>query len=368
MYKRTNIRGVSVIVCCYNSAQRLSETLKHIASQKVPDYILWEVIVVDNNSTDNTGKVAFEEWHKHNLSIPFKVVTEVRAGLIFARQKGVEASQFDLLLFCDDDNWLEENYIHYGYEIMNSNKKIGVLGGKSEGYFETEKPEWFMTFRSAYAIGKQHRVSGNINGRGFVAGAGMVIRKQAFDLLDSIGFKPMLTGRKGKDLTSGEDAELCLVLLFLGYDLYYDERLQFIHYMPATRLKWKYCVSMMARGHAIPQLYLEFYKYCHKKISNGEKATFEIAYKWIVRKTGRKLLSNFASTKPFWQQVTLFIKSQPGSKKEIELKANLNKLKYLLSHKKDFRQDFDMICTLMQNIMKYKIETANHLASFNKIS
>ncbi len=360
--------GVSVIVCCYNSAQRLPKTLEHVAGQIVPENISWEVIIVDNNSTDNTEKVALEEWHKHHLSIPFKVVTERREGLIFARQKGVEVSQFDLLLFCDDDNWLEKNYIHYAYEIMNANKKIAALGGKSEGFFETEKPEWFSRFASAYAIGKQHAVSGNINGRGFVAGAGMVIRKQAFDLFDNIGFKPLLTGRKGKHLSSGEDAELCLVLLFLGYDLYYDDRLQFVHYMPSKRLKWKYCIRMMAYGHAIPQLYLEFYKYCHKKISNGEEATFEIAYKWLVKKTGRRLFGSFANTRPFWQSLALFVKSQPGLKKEIEIKANLNKLKYLLAHKKDFRYDFDTICALVQNIQKYKTANSAQFASFRRVS
>src|SRR5262245_41018784 len=105
------LQGVSVIVCCYNSADRLPETLKHIAMQNVPDSILWEVIIVNNNSTDETEKVAISEWSRYHLSVPFKVVNESKPGLNFARKKGVENAGFSLLLFCDDDNWLDEDYL-----------------------------------------------------------------------------------------------------------------------------------------------------------------------------------------------------------------------------------------------------------------
>ena len=101
--------GISVIICCYNSSTLLPRTLEHLALQDVPENILWELIIVDNNSNDDTAEVARKEWEKYKIDIPFKVVYESNPGLSYARQKGVKEASFELLLFCDDDNWLEKN-------------------------------------------------------------------------------------------------------------------------------------------------------------------------------------------------------------------------------------------------------------------
>ena len=57
------MKGISIIICCYNSAKRLHETLKHLALQQVSDTIHWEVILVNNNSTDATTQIALEIWN-----------------------------------------------------------------------------------------------------------------------------------------------------------------------------------------------------------------------------------------------------------------------------------------------------------------
>ncbi len=56
--------GVSVIICCYNSSSRIIPTLQNLVKQRVPNHIPWEVIVVNNASTDNTGEVAKETWQR----------------------------------------------------------------------------------------------------------------------------------------------------------------------------------------------------------------------------------------------------------------------------------------------------------------
>ncbi|HXL57273.1 MAG TPA: glycosyltransferase [Chitinophagaceae bacterium] len=359
--------GISVIICCFNSATRLPKTLEHIALQEVPPNINWEVIMVDNNSNDLTSEVAKTEWNTHKKAIPFKIVKEETPGLSHARNKGAKEAAFELLLFCDDDNWLEKNYVRYAYEIMNTNEKIGVLGGRSEGFYETEKPLWFDHFGQAYAIGKPHGISGIINARTFIAGAGMIVRKSTLQLLETLSFKQLLSDRKGNKLSSGGDSELCLILLFLGYDLYYDERLQFIHFMTANRLSWKYCVLLMAEGQAIPQVYFEFYNYCYKKIMNNEMAEFKNAFIVMRKKLLRRILRTFISMKPFWYSFKLLMKSQPGSTKEIKLKANINKFKYLLTHKKNLRKDFNIICELMQHIQQYKNAISSQYAPLKNV-
>jgi glycosyltransferase involved in cell wall biosynthesis len=111
------MKGVSVIICCYNSALRLPETLKHLAFQDLDKTnIKWEVIIVDNACKDNSVEVASNEWLKYpNCTANFKIVTQSKPGLSYAREMGISESKYDLLLFCDDDNWFAPNLIRKGF-------------------------------------------------------------------------------------------------------------------------------------------------------------------------------------------------------------------------------------------------------------
>lgn len=80
------LTGISIVICCYNSAQRLPLTLVHLAAQKVADNFPWEVIVVNNASTDNTEEAAFSSWDRE--SIEMRVVYEPQPGLSYARHRG----------------------------------------------------------------------------------------------------------------------------------------------------------------------------------------------------------------------------------------------------------------------------------------
>jgi glycosyltransferase involved in cell wall biosynthesis len=235
------VKGVSIILCCYNSAERLPETLKHLAAQKTGNELPWEVIVVNNNSQDNTVEVAKKEWSKYATTSSFKIVDQPIPGLSFARKKGIETAKYDYLLFCDDDNWLSENYVQNAFDIMETDKRIGALGGWCEPVFETEEPEWFKTFAGNFAVGKTVPKTGLINEpNGYLYGAGLVIRKSAMGHLYASGFKNILSDRKGKKLSSGGDIELVYALKLAGYAIYFDERLFFKHVMPGARLTFNY--------------------------------------------------------------------------------------------------------------------------------
>ena len=120
-------RGVSIIICCYNSALRLPETLKHLALQQTT--ASWEVIVVNNNSTDATSQVANEEWDKSGVPAIFRIVEEPTPGLAAARNKGIVEAKYDYLIYCDDDNWLSPNYVADVYELFEKDSTIGIIGG-----------------------------------------------------------------------------------------------------------------------------------------------------------------------------------------------------------------------------------------------
>src|SRR5882757_8940798 len=107
-----DIAGVSVIICCYNSAVRLPQTLKHLAEQNVPENLLPEIILVNNASTDDTVAVATETWNRFGpKNIEFKIVNEPEPGQMHARKKGAEEARYECIIFCDDDNWLDKNYV-----------------------------------------------------------------------------------------------------------------------------------------------------------------------------------------------------------------------------------------------------------------
>lgn len=238
------LNGVSVIICCYNSAQVLPEALKYIAGQEVPQRFPWEVIVVDNASLDTTADVAKKEWKKYNLEVPIKVVAQPINGLSFARQKGIESATYNYLVFCDDDNWLSKSYIFKSFQILNKNPTIGAVGGK--GISTRGMPGWLKDFEGFYAIGEQGKDFGDVTETsGVLFGAGMVVRKDAIFAIQSHGFQSLLSGRSEKKLLSGEDLELTYALRISGYRLFYDPELVFYHDLKPSRFTIKYFVRLV---------------------------------------------------------------------------------------------------------------------------
>jgi hypothetical protein len=138
---------------------------------------------------------------------------------------------------CDDDNWLAENYVTSAYEIMSEGPNIGALGGLGKLLFEIDPPAWELS--DIFAGGTQGLQSGKVT-ENKVYGAGCVIRNSAYQKLLRSGFKSLLTDRKSNELSSGGDYELCFALAIMGYDIWYDERLRFTHFITQERLSWDY--------------------------------------------------------------------------------------------------------------------------------
>lgn len=254
------IVNISVIICCYNSEYLLHDTLKHLANQKVSNSITYEVVLVDNNSSDDTSKVARCLWDSFKVSAQLCVVKEPTPGLSHARKRGVLDSKGNLIIFCDDDNWLDKNYLQTAYEFMTSNLQVGALGGQSFEVLECEEPKWWQKEKANYAVGQQAFKSGDVTNRGYVWGAGIVLRRGTLIGLYSANFISLLSDRKGEDLSSGGDSEFCKWVLLSGYKLWYLEELKFKHYITTTRLTSQYLVKLL-EGHKQAQLILDLYNW-----------------------------------------------------------------------------------------------------------
>ena len=231
--------GVSVIICCYNSAQRLPETLKHLA-QQVSSGIAWEIIIINNLSVDNTVTVAKEEWDKYGAKTQLKIVEEQRSGLAYAREAGIKAAKYEYLIFCDDDNWLCERYVATAFEIMETHTDAGLVGGYGNAVCEITPPEWFEQKKGGYAVSTGFTPTGDITANGHVCGAGMVLRRSVVLSFYKAGFRSLLTDRNGTLLTSGGDAEISKWHILAGYKLWFDGKLKFDHYIPKERLTEDY--------------------------------------------------------------------------------------------------------------------------------
>jgi glycosyltransferase involved in cell wall biosynthesis len=247
--------GVSVIVCCHNSTMRLPETLKYLALLIVKDDIDWEVVLIDNNSTDGTSEVAKELWEKYNGPVPMNIFFEKEAGLSHARIKGINEANFEYLIFCDDDNWLKSDFVIKAFEIINSNPEIGALGGYGVVASDVEIPVWFNNYQGNFAVGAQSLDSEDVTKRGYLWGAGLVTRRSLIKKLLDSGFFFYCSGRKGGSLLAGDDSELCKWIILAGYKLWYSELLGFYHYMPEGRLKKDHLIKML-EGFKLSNYYL----------------------------------------------------------------------------------------------------------------
>ena len=232
-------QGVSIVICCHNGAERLPETIRHIARQRVPSYIPWELIIVDNGSTDDSALVARLAWQKHRVDTYMRIVSEPALGLSYARATGFREARYEFVIMCDDDNWLHENYVGIVYQILSENTNIGAVGGLGKLVYEVDPPSAELSY--IFAAGPQAPRTGKVADNK-VFGAGCAVRQSAYQKLLGSGFKSLLTDRRGAELSSGGDYELCLALAILGYDIWYDERLRFTHFITRERLTWEYFI------------------------------------------------------------------------------------------------------------------------------
>lgn len=224
--------GISVLICCYNSAARIATTLKYLAKQNDIESIPVEVLVIDNASTDDTSAIALNTWNGvGNKNIDFKLLSQSTKGKSHALKLGMQSASFEFLLICDDDNWLDETYISTAFRIMTADRNIGALGGV--GIIEAEEPALISEdlLKRTTVHGRQIWAESDH----WIYGAGSVYRKDVIDNLFDKGWENITTGRKGKSLISGEDVEICYMIYLLGYKISEHENLTFKHFVDRAK-------------------------------------------------------------------------------------------------------------------------------------
>jgi glycosyltransferase involved in cell wall biosynthesis len=266
--------------------------LDHLKAQRCN--FSWELVAVNNNSTDDSAAIVANAWHEMKNDVPLQAVNVVTPGLKFARESGIEASTYGYIVFCDDDNLLSPDYLQTVYDQFEGDPDIGLIGGLGVASSDIPLPDWFSAFHNLYAVGKPVEYAGVLkNGVGYVYGAGMALRKAAWKKLLNFGFRSVAVDRRGNQLTSGHDVEMSHALRLIGYKVVFSDVMIFSHVIAKRRLEEEYLVSLM-RGSSASFVSFVYFIMFERRISGFVDFAF-IYCKRMVAEASRALRIIFRS-------------------------------------------------------------------------
>ncbi len=229
--------AIDLVVCTYNNAALLDRTLTALSAQRVSSVVRWQVLVVDNNCTDETPEVV--ERHLRSGGIPLRVVREPEQGLTPTRLCGVRNTGGEWIAFVDDDCLLAEDWVEEAAHFAAGHPLCGAFGGQIVLDWETAPPPYASNRRYAYA-GKSHGETAHR--RPWIAGAGMVVRRAA---LEDCGWidRQFLEDRTGKRPVSGGDMEIALRIAARS-EVWYNPTCRLRHVIPERRMTRQYLRSI----------------------------------------------------------------------------------------------------------------------------
>lgn len=234
--------NVSVVICTSNRSQILAVALKSLQDCVVPPNVEWEVLVVDNNSSDDTRGVC-EFFAKKNPE-RFRYLFEAKQGKTYALNYGIQHARGEILALTDDDVTVDSLWVAQVYEMFQR-YDCAAIGGRIIPVWKCRKPSWIEfdgPFRhSAYgAIVNFDKGDGPCLLTATAVGANMGLRRS---IVDKYGPYRTDLNRIG-DLLGGEDTEYCRRLLHAGEQLMYAPLAIVYHPVEEYRTKRSYIQSM----------------------------------------------------------------------------------------------------------------------------
>jgi hypothetical protein len=245
----SNMPAISVIICTHNPRQDyLERTLAALKEQTLPDAD-WELLLIDNASKEPLEGNCELSWHPNA-----RIVREDELGLTAARLRGIKEASADLLVFVDDDNVLDADYLSESKKISMTCPFLGAWGGQVIPEFEVPPPESVKPYLHYLLIRefKETKWSNLLNfHETSPCGAGMVIRRQVVnDYLQLLANDPRRKelGRKGQSLFAGEDSDMALCSLRVGLGTGIFPSLRLAHLIPKNRLTHTFFLKVAFGG------------------------------------------------------------------------------------------------------------------------
>ena len=234
--KRTpKIELISLILCTYNRCESLRVVLGSLAQLRAPSDAAWELIVVDNNCSDDSAEAI--KIFAANSRTSVQYIFEPRQGLSHARNAGIRAARGDVIAFTDDDVTAHPHWLYELEKVFNKYDCQGV-GGKIIPVWGGEKPCWMQgerafSFRSGAIVSfdqgaEPHEL--NIA----PVGANMAYKKAVFE---EYGLFRTDLGKRGTDPMVGEEVEFCMRLFRAGAKVVYAPRAIVYHPVEISKLR-----------------------------------------------------------------------------------------------------------------------------------
>jgi glycosyltransferase involved in cell wall biosynthesis len=239
---------LSIVICSYNRANYIGEALSALYQQQV-DYIQYEVLVVDNNSTDNTKEV-YQKWRLSNEAGNFHYYTETTQGASFARNTGAAMAKGDWLCFVDDDAIAGAHFISNIFRHIDTHPDIVGFGGRIIPRYIPSEPKWMSYYVSSIVGNFDYApIAKAFEHNKYPLESNMIIKKSVYDQVG--GFNTALPGVVGTKRIGGEGKELFFKIMKLGHTIYYDPSIQVEHVVEVSKLTKEYMyrvASGMGRG------------------------------------------------------------------------------------------------------------------------
>jgi glycosyltransferase involved in cell wall biosynthesis len=234
----------SVIICSHNPRPaHLERTLSGLRAQDTP-LNQWELLLIDNASSNSLASYDLS-WHPHG-----RHVFEPQLGISFARQRGITESRSDILVFVDDDNVLESDYLRQALTIGRKQPRLGAWGGSVFAEFE-ERPKASVKRHIGYLALRTRTnpcCSSSLSCSDAVpVGAGLCFRSAVGHayIMHYQKAQIKLVGSKGAERGAYEDFELCHVACQLGYEIGTFPELRLLHLIPSERISEDYIVRLI---------------------------------------------------------------------------------------------------------------------------
>lgn len=231
------IPGITVAICTYNRRRHLADTLLDLSAQDA-DASLFDVLVINNNSTDDTV-----DWLEKQSQLQW--VTETRQGLSHARNRALEEAKRTHTLFIDDDVYVEASFIGNWLRFLNHHADLKAAGGPISVHFDDGKPNWFPMVLAQMLGRHGTKPDGYRYPKGaFPHGGNMLVHTATARQLG--GFHTGI-GRTGAVLSAGEEKDFFRRLQSGGHTILHNPTSPLRHRVGNERLTPDY-IERQARG------------------------------------------------------------------------------------------------------------------------
>lgn len=236
---------LSVIICSHNPRPAyFAKCLEGLRWQTFPPGA-WELVIIDNRSDMPLAESIDLAWHPGA-----RVLREETLGLTPARLRGIRESKGELLVFVDDDNVLDADFLETAQRIMEERPYLGSWSGQCRPAFEQTPPEWTRRYWGNLVIREFDKdVWSNLPrlSASMPCGAGLCVRRQValhYIHLHESGRRSLQLDRNGKSLLSGGDNDLAACACDIGLGVALIASLKLTHLISPERLTEDYLARL----------------------------------------------------------------------------------------------------------------------------